>query len=222
MGGLTFENGTVAALARSSDGVAALARSSVCTVLALLLYTSSARATDIQSLHLDVATFATEPGTWLLSAGIGASYELLLSGGGLRFGLVTGPLAQPDRDEPLYSWTVAPELAYFFGGDSAPMHWMISAQPVVLEVVGLHRGRQDAVQGWRIGPEIELRNVPASYRARIGLLYAPTRLPSGRWLWGAACVRISLELGTPEEGVVRPSGELCPNGRAPLVGTGCD
>jgi hypothetical protein len=191
-------------------------------LLVLLAYPADAHATDIKSLHLDVAVFATEPGTWLLSAGIGASYELLLSGGGLRFGLVTGPLAQPDRDEPLYSWTVAPELAYFFGGDSAPMHWMISAQPVVLEVVGLHRGRQDAVQGWRIGPELEHRDVAAGYRARIGLLYAPTRLPSGRWLWGAAGVRISVELGGPEEGVVRAEGEVCSDGRAPLVGTGCE
>ena len=193
-----------------------------CAALALLTLSKPARATDIKSLHLDVATFAGEGGAWLFSAGIGASYELLLSGGGLRFGLDTGPLGDFDRSEPLYSWTFAPELAYFFGGDSSPAHFVLSAQPVVLEVVGLHRGRQDAVQGARVGPELELRNVPAGYRARIGLFYAPTRLASGAWLWGTAGVRLSLELGGPEGGVVRPERDACPDGRAPLPGTGCD
>ena len=192
-----------------------------CAALAWLGVAGDARASDIKSLHLDVALFASEPGAWLFSAGVGASYELLLSGGGLRFGLVTGPLGDLDRNEPLYSWTVAPELAYFFGGDSAPVHWMLSAQPLVLEVVGLHKGRQDAVQGTRFGPELELRDLPTGYRARLGLFYAPTRLASGKWTWAAAGVRLSVELGKPDEGIVRANGE-CPDGRASLPGTGCD
>jgi hypothetical protein len=101
------------------------------------------------------------------------------------------------------------------------MHWMLSAQPVVLEVVGLHKGRQDAVQGTRFGPELELRDVPAGYRARIGLFYAPTRLPSGKWTWAAVGLRVAVELGAPEEGIVRTGGD-CPDGRAPLPGVGCE
>ena len=167
-------------------------------MLACVCSTTRGGATDIWGVRLGTAgAFAPGQSAAALPS-LGGNYEAFINGWGVRLGVDLGAASYTlgGRKDTLI---LAPEVAYYRGRDGAVMRTYWLGQLILAP-------RSEVLEGFRLGPEIEWRDIcESNLRVALGLFYQPLReRESMNWMSGG--MRVTIAWGKPTSGCVEEVG----------------